>query len=191
MQYSTYMHETKLVPYVVQTHYRLIDFLVTARTVSKSLWWRLCSPCLHWFSCTRVGICCSSARCMAVVYNNVSRDSLQKSLERWRPKSEVKVVSCVRLFVTPLAYTVHGILQARILEWVAFPLSRGSSQCRDQTQVSCIARRFFTSWGLHADSFPPYSFPPGKPKNTGVGSLSLLQRIFPNLPLFWSSLTAH
>ena len=46
----------------------------------------------------------------------------------------------------PMDYTVHGILQARILEWVAFPFSRGSSQPRDQTQVSCIAGRFFTSW---------------------------------------------
>ena len=45
-----------------------------------------------------------------------------------------------------LDYTVHGILQARILEWVAFPFSRGSSQPRDQTQVSLIAGRFFTSW---------------------------------------------
>ena len=43
-------------------------------------------------------------------------------------------------------YTVRGILQARILEWVAFPFSRGSSQTRDQTQVSHIADRFFTSW---------------------------------------------
>ena len=40
----------------------------------------------------------------------------------------------------------HGILQARILEWVAFPFSRGSSQLRDWTQVSCIAGEFFTSW---------------------------------------------
>ena len=43
-------------------------------------------------------------------------------------------------------YVVHGILQARILEWVAFPFSRGSSQPRDQTQVSYIAAEFFTSW---------------------------------------------
>ena len=41
---------------------------------------------------------------------------------------------------------VHGILQARILEWVAISFSRGSSQPRDQTQVSCIASRFFTIW---------------------------------------------
>ena len=46
----------------------------------------------------------------------------------------------------PMNYTVHGILQARILEWVAFPFSRGSSQPRDWTQVSCTACGFFTSW---------------------------------------------
>ena len=40
--------------------------------------------------------------------------------------------------------SVYGILQARILEWVAMPSSRGSSQSRDQTWVSCIAGRFFT-----------------------------------------------
>ena len=63
----------------------------------------------------------------------------------------------------PMDYTIHGILQARILGWVAFPFSRGSSQPRDQTQVSHIA----------GDSLPAES--QGKPKNTGVGSLSLLQ----------------
>ena len=43
-------------------------------------------------------------------------------------------------------YTVHGILQAKILEWVAFPSSRGSSQHRDWTQVSRIAGRRFNLW---------------------------------------------
>ena len=43
-------------------------------------------------------------------------------------------------------YTVHEILQARVLEWVAFPFSRGSSQPGDWTQVSCIVGGFFTSW---------------------------------------------
>ena len=47
---------------------------------------------------------------------------------------------------TPWSYTVHGILQARILEWVAFPYSRGFSQPKDQTQVSLIIGGFFTSW---------------------------------------------
>ena len=44
--------------------------------------------------------------------------------------------------------TVHGILQARILECVAFPFSRGSSWPRDQTRVSCITGRFFTNWAI-------------------------------------------
>ena len=42
--------------------------------------------------------------------------------------------------------SVHGILQARILEWVAISFSRGSSWPRDRTPVSCIAGRFFTIW---------------------------------------------
>ena len=57
----------------------------------------------------------------------------------------VKSPSRVRL-CDPTDYTVHEILQARILEWVAFPLSRGSSQSRDRTQVSRIVGRFFTNW---------------------------------------------
>ena len=46
----------------------------------------------------------------------------------------------------PQGYKVHGILQARILEWVAFPFCRRSSQPRDRIQVSGIAGRFFTNW---------------------------------------------
>ena len=45
-------------------------------------------------------------------------------------------------------YRVHGILQAIILDWVAIPFSRGSSQLRDWTQVSHIAGWFFTSWAM-------------------------------------------
>ena len=44
----------------------------------------------------------------------------------------------------PLGSSVHGILQARMLEWVALPFSRGSSQSRDWNQVSCIAGKFLT-----------------------------------------------
>ena len=59
--------------------------------------------------------------------------------------SEVKVAQLCLNFCDPIDYTVCGILQAKILEWVAFPFSRGSSQPRDQTQVSCIAGGSFTS----------------------------------------------
>ena len=61
-------------------------------------------------------------------------------------KVKAKVAQSCPTLCDPMDYTVHGILQARILEWVAFPFSRGSSQPRDQTQVSHIAGRFFTSW---------------------------------------------
>ena len=63
-------------------------------------------------------------------------------------------------------YTVHGILQARTLKGVAFPFSRGSSQPGIEPR----------SPTLQVDSLP--ADPQWKPKNTGVGSLPLLQQIF-------------
>ena len=56
-----------------------------------------------------------------------------------------KVTQLYLTLCDPVDHTVHGILQARILEWVAGPFSRGSSQPRDQTQVSWIAGRLFIS----------------------------------------------
>ena len=61
-------------------------------------------------------------------------------------KVKVKVAQSRLTLCDPVVYTVHGIPQARILEWVAFPFSRGSSQPRDGTQVSHMAGRFFSSW---------------------------------------------
>ena len=58
----------------------------------------------------------------------------------------VKVTQLCPVLCNPMDYTVPGILQARILEWVAFPFSRGSSQPRDRIQVSSMAGGFFTSW---------------------------------------------
>ena len=67
------------------------------------------------------------------------------------PKVKKNVIHSAGIFVcptfcdySPSGSSVHGILQARILEWEAIPLSRGSSQLRDQTWVSYIAGRFFT-----------------------------------------------
>ena len=58
----------------------------------------------------------------------------------------VKVAQLCLTLHDPMDYTVHGILQARILEWVAFPFSRESSKPRDWTQILRIAGGFFTSW---------------------------------------------
>ena len=60
-------------------------------------------------------------------------------------KVKAKVSQSCLTLCDPKDYTAHGILQARILEWVAFPFSRESSQPRDRTQVSHIAGEFFTS----------------------------------------------
>ena len=67
--------------------------------------------------------------------------------------TEVKVAQSYPTLCDPMDYTVHGILQARILEWVAVPFSRGSSQPRDRTQVSLIAGGFFTRWATREAHF--------------------------------------
>ena len=60
---------------------------------------------------------------------------------RWKVKVTQSCLTCCK----PIDYIIHGILQARILDWVALLFSRGSSQPRDRTQVSHIAGGFFTS----------------------------------------------
>ena len=71
-------------------------------------------------------------------YNMLVASGLVSSLSM-----KVKVAQSYPTLGDPIYYTVHGILQDRILEWVAFPFSRGYSQPRDWTQVSCIPGRFF------------------------------------------------
>ena len=84
---------------------------------------------------------------------------------------KVKVAQSCQTLCDPMDYTVHGILQARIVG--CFPFSRGSFNPREQTQVSRLAGGFFTSWVTR------------EPKNTGVGNLSLLHWIFPTQESNW------
>ena len=62
----------------------------------------------------------------------------------WQTEREGVAQLCPTL-CDPMDCTVRGILQARILQWVAFPFSRGSSRPRNQTRVSCTAGGFFTN----------------------------------------------
>ena len=62
--------------------------------------------------------------------------------QQWRPSRAMKVAQSCPTFCSAMGYTIRGMLQARILEWVAFPFTRGSSQPRDWTQVSHIAGSF-------------------------------------------------
>ena len=88
----------------------------------------------------------------------------------------------VKVKVTQLYLTlciVHGILQARILERVAFPFSKGSSQFRDRIQVFRITGRFFTSWATwEAQEYwswvaYPFSSRPSQPRNkTGISCIT-------------------
>ena len=64
---------------------------------------------------------------------------LKNSLTVKEIKVKVKVAQLCPTLCDPMDCILHGVLQARIVEWVAIPFSRGSSQPRDQTQVSCIA----------------------------------------------------
>ena len=86
---------------------------------------------------------------------------------------------CDPMDYSPPSSSVHGILQARILEWVAIPFSRESSQRRYPTQVSCISGSFFTNWATLLSLFalmhwrrkwqPTPVFSPGE--SQGRGSL--------------------
>ena len=91
-------------------------------------------------------------RCCAVVSRSVTSDSL-----RHHGMYDIRCTVSYEHRQAPLSVR---ILQARILEWVAMPSSRGSFHPRDETQVSRTAGRFFIP-----------SKPPGKPKSTRVGSL--------------------
>ena len=95
-------------------------------------------------------------------------------------KMKVKVTQSCPTLCDPIDYIVHGILQTRILEWVDFPffgdLPNPGIEPRSPTQVSSI----------QVDSLP--SEPQGKPNNTGMGSLSLLQWIFLTQELNWGLL---
>ena len=63
-------------------------------------------------------------------------------------KVKVKVVQSCPTLCDPMDYTVHGILQVRLLEWAAFPFSSGSFWPRNWTGVSCTVGRFFTNWAI-------------------------------------------
>ena len=95
-------------------------------------------------------------------------------IEKHTSLSNIKWIKDAQLCLTlcdPMDYTVHRILQARILKWIAFPSPGNLSN-------PGIKNR---SPALQVDYLP--AEPQGKPKNTGIGSLSLLQRIFPTQEL--------
>ena len=114
--------------------------------------------CVCWWQFHKdVTICChllpptpwSTTTCLLLALSWRHLEWCSHNYKKW---SEVNVTQSCLTLCDRIDYRVHGILQARILEWVAFPFSRGSSQPRDWTQVSHTAAE-----------------PQGKLKNTGEG----------------------
>ena len=80
-------------------------------------------------------------------------DPLWPSYLKWSEVTQSCPTLCDPMDCSLPCSSIRGILQARILEWVAISFSRGSSQLRDQTQVSCIAGRRFTIWATREAPF--------------------------------------
>ena len=79
-------------------------------------------------------------------------------MRKWKSGSEVSQscpTLCDPMDCSPPSSSIHGILQARILEWIAISFSKGSSQPRDRTHVSRIVDRHFTVWANVADTVHP------------------------------------
>ena len=72
--------------------------------------------------------------------------------------TQLCLILCDPIDCSPPGSSVHGILQATILEWVVVSFSRVSSPPRDQTPVSCIAGRFFTIWTTRETYIYKYTF---------------------------------
>ena len=79
------------------------------------------------------------------------------SLEKWSEVTQSCPTLCNPMDCSPPGSSIHGIFQTRILEWVAISFSRGSSQPRDRTPVSCIEARFFTIWATREALYSLYT----------------------------------
>ena len=91
---------------------------------------------------------------------------------------KVKVAQSCPTLYNSMDYTVYGILQARILEWVAFPFSRGSSEPWGRRQVFCIAGRLLTSWATREIPSPKDLPNPGmEPGSPALQANSLVTEI--------------
>ena len=80
------------------------------------------------------------------VWGGLTKSSEKKRSEKWSEVTQSCPTLCNPVDCSPSGSSAHGILQARILKWVAISFSRGSSWPRDRTQVSCIAGRRFNLW---------------------------------------------
>ena len=104
-----------------------------------------CIPCIDWgwqnlvgLPAGPLGIVCFMSELEALCFQGYS--------EHESEVTQLCLTLCDPMDCSPPGYSVHGILQARILEWVAISSSRGSTGTRDRTQVSYTESRLFTIW---------------------------------------------
>ena len=91
---------------------------------------------------------------------NISNQGASHHWNKWKSESEVAQLCptlCNPMEGSLSGSAIHGIFHARILEWAAISFSRGSSQPRDRTRVSCVADRRFTVWATR-EALPPLSW---------------------------------
>ena len=135
----------------------------TTRPLCHNYWAYALEPVSHNYWSPRAWSLCSATRETTAMRSPCTSTEQQPLVSKTRESpctvtktrcnQYVKSLSRVRLCDpvdwSPPGSSVHGIFQARILEWVAIALSRGSSQPRDQIQVSCIAGRCFNLWATN------------------------------------------
>ena len=122
----------------------LVHILDTLTSLT-AVFWQLAVRCLRVASCSSVLHVSESSHFPTRVLPHPVRVTGTVTGQGHSGIVKVKVAQSCLTLCDPINYTVHGILQARILEWETVSSSRGSSQPRDRTQVSHIAGRFFTS----------------------------------------------
>ena len=159
-------------------HHLSLEWLWTRHRVTLSLWFSICrmwtfiSP---WFNV------------LEKQWQHVTPVETPHT-EAWESvphlNSQVEVTQSWLTLCYPMVYTVYGILQARIQEWVALPFSRASSQPMDWAQVSLIAAWFFTSWAtreaqVHTQNISEAKGPPSTRVN---GSWHCVLLNFSSLP---------
>ena len=139
---------------------RILEWV--AMPFSRASSWPKDRSCVSYI-CLLVGGFLITSAILGSLCESRSAEITQREVNRVNSE-KVKVAQLYPTLCDPTDYTVHGILQGRIPEWVAFPFSRASSHPGIKPR----------SPKLQADSSP--AEPQGKPKYTGVGSLSLLQQ---------------
>ena len=122
----------------------LVHILDTLTSLT-AVFWQLAVRCLRVASCSSVLHVSESSDFPTRVLPHPVRVTGTVTGQGHSGIVKVKVAQLCPTLCDPINYTVHGILQARILELVAIPFSRGPFQPRERTQVSCIVGRFFTS----------------------------------------------